>query len=115
MIRFAWLQARVQTMWAVGVLAVIAAALAVTGPRIVHLYNTTVATCQARGDCQSALNAVLNNDSALRTGFGALLVCVPALIGMFWGAPLVAREFEAGTFRLAWTQGATRARWLAGK
>jgi len=34
---------------------------------------------------------------------------------MFWGAPLVAREFEAGTFRLAWTQGATRARWLAGK
>src|SRR4029077_7621347 len=37
------------------------------------------------------------------------------LIGMFWGAPLVSREFEAGTFRLAWTQGVTRTRWLAVK
>ena len=34
---------------------------------------------------------------------------------MFWGAPLVAREFETGTFRLAWTQGVTRTRWLAVK
>jgi hypothetical protein len=34
---------------------------------------------------------------------------------MFWGPPLVAREFETGTFRLAWTQGVTRTRWLAAK
>jgi hypothetical protein len=34
---------------------------------------------------------------------------------MFWGAPLVARELETGTFRLAWTQGVTRTRWLAAK
>jgi hypothetical protein len=34
---------------------------------------------------------------------------------MFWGAPLAAREFETGTFRLAWTQGVTRTRWLAAK
>jgi len=34
---------------------------------------------------------------------------------MFWGAPLVAREFEGGTVRLAWTQGVTRTRWLAAK
>ncbi len=31
---------------------------------------------------------------------------------MFWGAPLIARELETGTYRLAWTQGVTRARWL---
>ncbi len=37
----------------------------------------------------------------------------PAVIGIFWGAPLIAREFEAGTFRLAWTQSVTRTRWLA--
>ena len=37
------------------------------------------------------------------------------LLGMFWGAPLVARELETGTFRLAWTQGVTRNRWLAVK
>jgi hypothetical protein len=39
----------------------------------------------------------------------------PGIIGIFWGAPLVAREVEAGTFRLAWTQSVTRTRWLAVK
>ena len=39
---------------------------------------------------------------------------VPALIGLFWGAPLVARELETGTYRLAWTQ-VTRTRWMATK
>ena len=34
---------------------------------------------------------------------------------MFWGAPLVARELETGTYRLAWTQSVTRTRWLAVK
>jgi ABC-2 family transporter protein len=42
-------------------------------------------------------------------------VVVPALVGLFWGAPLVARDLEEGTFRLAWTQSVTRARWLAVK
>jgi hypothetical protein len=32
---------------------------------------------------------------------------------MFWGAPLVAAELESGSFRLAWTQDASRTRWLA--
>jgi hypothetical protein len=31
---------------------------------------------------------------------------------MFWGAPLIARELETGTFRLAWTQSVNRMRWL---
>jgi hypothetical protein len=39
----------------------------------------------------------------------------PALIGIFWGAPLIARELEAGTQRLAWMQSVTRFRWLAVK
>ena len=43
------------------------------------------------------------------------MLVVPALIGMFWGAPLIARELETGTYRLAWTQGVTRKRWLAVK
>jgi hypothetical protein len=40
---------------------------------------------------------------------------VPAIIGLFWGAPLVARELEAGTHRLVWNQSVTRTRWLAVK
>jgi hypothetical protein len=31
--------------------------------------------------------------------------------GLFWGAPLLAHELETGTFRLAWTQSVSRARW----
>jgi hypothetical protein len=33
---------------------------------------------------------------------------------MFWGAPLVTRELDAGTHRLAWTH-TTRTRWLVAK
>jgi hypothetical protein len=39
----------------------------------------------------------------------------PALIGIFWGAPLVARELETGTYRLVWNQSVTRGRWLVMK
>ena len=46
---------------------------------------------------------------------GLLLWVLPILAGMFWGAPLVAREIEHGTHRLAWTQGVSRPRWAATK
>jgi ABC-2 family transporter protein len=42
---------------------------------------------------------------------GILLWFLPLLAGMFWGAPLVAREVEHGTHRLVWTQGVSRRRW----
>ncbi len=40
------------------------------------------------------------------------LVAVPALICGLLGAPLLAREYEQGTHRLAWTQSVPRGRWL---
>jgi hypothetical protein len=43
------------------------------------------------------------------------MLVVPCLVGVFWGAPLVARELETGTFRLAWTQSVSRARWTLAK
>ncbi len=73
--------------------------------------------CQARGDCPSADNNFLAQVNAsighhLPLLFGTALVAVPAVIGIFWGAPLLTRELEAGTHRLAWSQGVTRTRWL---
>jgi hypothetical protein len=115
MIRFSWMQARTQTMAAAGALAVIAIVLAVTGAHLSHLYDTSVTACAARGDCPAARTAFLRNDSTLRAGLGVLVIVVPALIGIFWGAPLAARELETGTFRLAWSQSITRTRWLAAK
>jgi hypothetical protein len=46
---------------------------------------------------------------------GILVIIMPGVVGVFWGAPLVTRELEGGTHRLAWTQSITRARWLATK
>lgn len=43
------------------------------------------------------------------------LAILPALAGAFIGCPVVAREIENGTHRLAWTQGVTRLRWLVVK
>jgi ABC-type transport system involved in multi-copper enzyme maturation permease subunit len=42
-------------------------------------------------------------------------LAVPALIGVFVGAPMVAREFELGTHLLVWAQGITRRRWFVSK
>jgi hypothetical protein len=43
------------------------------------------------------------------------LVAVPVLAGMFWAAPLISREYEAGTHRLAWTQSVSPLRWIGTK
>ncbi|NKE57155.1 ABC transporter permease [Lentzea sp. PSKA42] len=44
-----------------------------------------------------------------------VVIVVPALIGVFIGAPLFAREFEQGTHVLAFTQSVSRTRWMATK
>jgi ABC-2 family transporter protein len=46
---------------------------------------------------------------------GILLWFLPLFVGLFWGAPLVAREVEHGTHRLVWTQGVSRLRWALAK
>ena len=115
MIRFAWLQARAQTLLAIAAVVAVTIVAVVTGPHLVHIYNATVAHCATRGDCQTAINSFLRHDSSLRTWLGILVVVAPGIIGIFWGAPLVARELEAGTFKVAWTQSVSRTRWLATK
>jgi hypothetical protein len=119
MIRFAWTQFRTQALAALGALAVLAVVLAITGIQLAHAYDAAVAACRPRGGCASgpgsAFNFPSNSELTLANALNALVVAVPALTGMFWGAPLIAREFESGSFRLAWTQGVTRTRWLAVK
>ncbi|EMF00202.1 ABC transporter permease [Streptomyces mobaraensis NBRC 13819 = DSM 40847] len=46
---------------------------------------------------------------------GLLVQYVPLLAGLFTAGPMVARELESGTWRLAWTQSLPPARWLAAK
>jgi hypothetical protein len=114
MLWLSWRQFRTPGAVALGGLTVIAIALAVTGPHLVHLYDTTVKPCASHGDCGTETNLFTLKDRLLQQ-LGQVVLITPALIGIFWGAPLVARELENNTFRLAWTQSVSRTRWLGTK
>ncbi|MGA2530502.1 MAG: hypothetical protein ABSG36_15255 [Acidimicrobiales bacterium] len=114
MIWLAWRQFRVQALAALGALAVLGTVLLITGPHLVHLYDTTVANCSVHGNCSVATAALISDGDRVDIVLRVIIEVVPALIGLFWGAPLVARELETGTYRLAWTQ-VTRTRWMVVK
>ena len=117
MIAFSLRQFRAQGLWGLGALVVVGVVLLVTGPHLVSLYDSSLTACRAAGGVGPACsnNAVTSADRAIQIALPAVVLVVPALIGMFWGAPLVGRELESGTFRLAWTQSVSRTRWLATK
>jgi ABC-type transport system involved in multi-copper enzyme maturation permease subunit len=121
MIRFTWLQFRMQAGVALAALAAFAAVLVVTGPHMASLYAGSAITSCHGGACANAANTFLSrltSTSPYPTVYElgiALVLIAPAITGIFWGGPLIAREFEAGTHRLAWTQSITRTRWLAVK
>jgi ABC-type transport system involved in multi-copper enzyme maturation permease subunit len=87
--------------------------LALTGHTLVNQADAYAKLCKVDKNCGN--NPLLNDDSYLVDGLNAALLLAPALIGIFWGAPLVAHELETGTFRLGWSQSITRQRWLAAK
>lgn len=113
MTRFVLLQNRYQTVVIGAGLVVVAIVAGITGPHLSHLYNSSVSTCAAHNDCANSVNAFTHNDSILFHVLGLAMLFLPGLVGLFWGAPLVAREIESGTYRLAWTQSVTPRRWLA--
>jgi hypothetical protein len=109
MIWVAWRQFRTQALVTLALLAAFAVLVLVTGLHLRDIYNSLGgAHCGARGDC----GALIDQDRTLPDVLGPALLAIPALLGMFWGAPLLARELESGTHRLAWTQTVTRRRWL---
>jgi hypothetical protein len=122
MIRLTWRQFRAQAWLAIAALAAIIITFAVTRPSLSHLYSASGITgCQARSDCGGLaadfIKQVRADDAYPVLYFAGVIIIylVPAIIGMFWGAPLITRELEGGTYRLAWTQSVTRTRWLAVK
>lgn len=121
MIWLSWRQFRTQAIVAGCVLAAVAIALLATGFSLAHLYNSSgLPGCGSNGSCARAIHFFMSqlrgSDYAFVFYFGIVLSYVgPALIGAFWGAPLVAREIETGTFRIAWNQSVSRYRWLVVK
>jgi hypothetical protein len=113
MTRFAWLQTQTQTLIAAGLLAALAVAAAITGVQLAHLFHTEVATCHT--GCGFARQQFASHDNFMNQLLDIVARAAPALIGMFIGAPLIARELETGTYRLAWTQTVSRTRWIVTK
>jgi hypothetical protein len=111
--RFAWLQSRSQTLLTAAMIAGIAIAAAVTGIHLSHLYHSLVLHCQT--GCDLATSQFLSHGQFMEHAFDILSEAAPALFGIFWGAPMLARELENGTHRLAWTQSVTRSRWVVTK
>jgi ABC-type transport system involved in multi-copper enzyme maturation permease subunit len=117
MIRLSWRQFRMQGTVAAGLLVGVAILFVATHGHLAHLYaafGIAQAACVANPNCPGA-GVVIGTFDGLLELIGTALVAIPALIGAFWGAPLLAREFENGTHRLVWTQSVTRTRWLATK
>ncbi|MGW6604446.1 ABC transporter permease [Streptomyces sp. NPDC055036] len=59
-------------------------------------------------DAQYAFHQWLNNT-------GVVLFALPGVVGAFVAGPLIGRELESGTYKLAWTQSVSPARWLMTK
>lgn len=116
MVWLTWRQWRAQAVTALAVFGALGAVLAYTGPHLVHLYQASgITECQqANGDCSPLIDA-FKSHYPLSHVLGSFLVVLPAILGVFWGAPLVARELEARTSDVAWTQAVSRNRWLATK
>jgi hypothetical protein len=112
--RMAWVTWR-QHRAALGGVAVFLGALAVylwlTGRQIHHAYATA---CHPASSIACTINFT-GRYATTGNVVSIFLQAVPALIGAFAGAPLLARELETGTFRYAWTQGVGRWRWTLGK
>ena len=106
MMWLSWRQFRTQAAAVYAGVVAFAAVLAVTGPRLVDL---------ARAHPAAVLDGLSRSDRLIYNAGLVVVAVAPAVVGAFWGAPLVARELESGTYRLAWTQSVTRTRWLATK
>lgn len=117
--RMAWVTWRQHRLALAGVAAlfgVASAYLLITGLRMRAAY-AAVAECRPAGSpiCRQVAGDFLANYAPGTGATLALLQVIPALVGAFAAAPILARELETGTFRYTWTQGFGRTRWVVAK
>ncbi len=128
MIWLIWRQHRKQALFTLAALGALAALMVPTGLATHAKYDSLgLGTCRAALGGASMITqteAVAKCESLghqFQQEFGGmafiavLFVVLPVLVGVFFGAPLVAREVEHGTHRLVWTQGVTRLQWALAK
>ena len=110
-----WRQHRIALAGVVALLGVLAVWLWRAGTRVHHAWTAATACHPAASTACQDLVTAWNDTWNFMSLPSVLLLVVPALIGAFAGAPVLARELETGTFRFAWTQGFDRWRWALAK
>jgi ABC-type transport system involved in multi-copper enzyme maturation permease subunit len=112
MIWLTWRQHRTTILVTALLLVGMVAFLAIVGGQMhqgAQLLHSS--TCERPEGCPDIDNAWGDAIGQFHTVTMSLLA-VPALFGVFVGAPLVAREYEQQTYKTAWTQSITRSRWF---
>jgi len=112
-----WRQHRTEAIVGLCLLAALAAYAILLGTSMRTAFtHDNLAACIARSQGAGCQNAIGDFDgkfgSAVNIAFWASLLLLPGLIGVVVGAPLLGRELEFGTWRLAWSQTVPRGRWL---
>lgn len=116
----AWRQHRKQFLVMGIILALYAAIIIPTGLHFWHVYQQALASCAqnpATPTCSDLPDALFQSpidQILLKLGAVAVLF-LPAIFGMFWGAPFLAGEYTEGTSQLVWTQSISRRKWLTVK
>jgi hypothetical protein len=113
-----WRQHRQQLVWGTALVAAIALAELISELPIRAAYHRQALASCLPPSTRSGCDIIIRHfESEFATGVNAArgLVVLPVLVGVFVGAPLLARELEHGTYRLAWTQSLTRRQWLLAK
>ncbi|GGK81770.1 transporter [Planomonospora parontospora subsp. parontospora] len=115
MIWLTWRQFRGSAVMTAALLVVLTAVLTLTGPDLASRYATGIASCTQDDSCARFYDRFFDEYQLPFLAVSLVVLLLPALVGLFWGAPLIARELEAGTHLLVWNQSVTRGRWLAVK
>jgi hypothetical protein len=106
-----WRQYRAQGAIASVLLAAAAAAILVSGFQIASHWHSMLVTCARSSVCLE--QPLVGN--GVEGDLPYISLIVPVVLGMLWGAPLVAHELETRTSDFAWAQSVTRTRWLTVK
>jgi hypothetical protein len=115
MVWLTWRQFRAAAGMTAAALLVVAAVLALTGPGLAADYAAGIADCAPSDGCARFFDRFFDEFQTPFLAVTVVVLVLPGLVGLFWGAPLIARELEAGTHLLVWNQSITRTRWLAVK
>jgi hypothetical protein len=114
----AWRQQRVQILVSVGLVGLVALALVVVRVAVTSdLAALGLAGCwQTAEGCRGAgLEPVPVRYGAINASYEFVGMVLPALLGLFIGAPMFAREIEQGTHIFSLTQSVSRTRWWTTK